>query len=121
MDESGTHAGSPVVTVGLYVGKPRTWQAWTKDWNAKKNPIKVYHAVDAHNRDGEFKGWDRPKRNAFVAKLLPVLARHPIMGVAVGINMDAFRAAIKPHAELREMFGTPYAACFNGRCRPFSR
>ena len=27
----------------------------------KKNPIKVYHAVDAHNRDGEFKGWDRPK------------------------------------------------------------
>ena len=22
MDESGTHAGSPVVTVGLYVGKP---------------------------------------------------------------------------------------------------
>lgn len=112
MDESGTHAGSPVVTVGLYVGKPSYWQAWTKDWNANKRPIKVYHAVDAHNRKGEFEGWDRPKRNAFVANLLPVLARHPIMGIAVGIDMVAFRKAMKPHPELRAMFGTPYAACF---------
>ncbi len=112
MDESGTHAGSPVVTVGLYVSKPRIWQAWTKDWNATKRPIKVYHAVDAHNRTGEFKGMDRPTRNAFVAKLLPVLARHPIMGIAVGINMTAFHKAMKPHPELRAMFGTPYAACF---------
>ncbi len=112
MDESGTHAGSPAVTVGLYVGKPRGWQAWTKDWNAHKKPIRVYHAVDAHNRTGEFEGWERPARNEFVGNLLPVMARHPIMGVAVGIHLGAFDAAMKAHPELRDMFGTPYAACF---------
>jgi hypothetical protein len=112
MDESGTHADSPVVVVGMYAGKPKAWVEWTKDWNRNKKPIKVYHAVDCHNRDGEFKGWERPERNAFVAKLLPVLGRHPISGIVVGIHMGAFRLAMEPRPELREMFGTPYAACF---------
>jgi hypothetical protein len=112
MDESGTHDNSPVVVVGLYVGKPKVWVEWTKDWNRNKKPIKVYHAVDCHNRDREFKGWERPKRDAFVAKMLPVLGRHPIVGIVVGIHMVAFRAAMESHPELREMFGTPYTACF---------
>jgi len=119
MDESGTHDNSPVVTVGLYVGKPRTWQAWTKDWNAHKRnvpagrkPIKVYHSVDAHNRAEEFEGWTQPERNAYVANLLPVIGRHPIMGILIGIHMDTFRAAMAPNPELRAMFGTPYTACF---------
>ena len=119
MDKSGTHDNSPVVTVGLYVGKPSIWAAWTKDWNANKRkvprgrkPIKVYHSVDAHNRDGEFEGWTQPERNAYVANLLPVIGRHLILGVLIGIHMDAFRAAMVPYPELQEMFGTPYAACF---------
>ena len=107
------------MTVGLYVGKPSIWAAWTKDWNANKRkvprgrkPIKVYHSVDAHNRDGEFEGWTQPERNAYVANLLPVIGRHLILGVLIGIHMDAFRAAMVPYPELQEMFGTPYAACF---------
>jgi hypothetical protein len=112
VDESGTHAGSPVVVVGLYVGKPKVWAEWTKDWNRNKKPIKVYHAVDCHNRIGEFDGWDRPTRDAFAAKLLPVLGRHSIIGITVGIHMGAFEAAMKPRPELRAMFGTPYASCF---------
>jgi Protein of unknown function (DUF3800) len=110
MDESGTHDDSPVVVVGMYIGKPRVWVERTKDWNRNKKPIKVYHAVDYHNRTGEFEGWERPKRDAFVANLLPV--RHSILGIVVGIHMGAFHAAMEPHPELRKMFGTPYTACF---------
>ncbi|MGA7383655.1 MAG: hypothetical protein WBW81_02835 [Methylocella sp.] len=112
MDESGTHDDSPVVVVGLYVGKSKAWVGWTKDWNRNKNPIKVYHAVDCHTRTGEFEGWGRAERDAFVAKLLPVLEHHPIMGIVVGIHMGAFRTAMESRPELREMFGTPYTACF---------
>ncbi|MGO9947281.1 MAG: hypothetical protein ACLPWG_10580, partial [Steroidobacteraceae bacterium] len=93
MDESGTHDESPVVTVGLYVGMPVNWSKWTKDWNRNKRPIKVFHSVDAHNRTGEFEGLTREARNEYCAKLLPVLARHNIMGVTVGIHMDLFKAA----------------------------
>lgn len=112
MDESGTHDDSPVVVVGLYVAKPKIWVQWTKDWNRNKKPIKVYHAVDCHNRTGEFEGWSREDRNAYAANLLPVLGRHPIMGLIIGIHMDAFRAAMEKRPDLREMFGTPYTACF---------
>lgn len=111
-DESGTHDGSPVVTVGMYIGRPSSWREWTKDWNKAKKPIKVYHAVDAHNRDCEFRGWTRERRDKLVIGLLPVLARHNLLGVAVGIHMGAFRKAMDAHPELRQLFGTPYGACF---------
>jgi len=111
-DESGTHDGSPVVTVGMYIGRPSSWREWTKDWNNAKKPIKVYHAVDAHNRDREFKGWTKARRDKLVIGLLPVLARHNLLGVAVGIHMGAFDKAMDGHPELKQLFGTPYAACF---------
>jgi Protein of unknown function (DUF3800) len=119
MDESGTHGDSPVVTVGMYAGKPSVWQGWTVDWNRNKRPIKVYHSVDAHNRDGEFKGMERDERNKFCAKLLPVIARHKILGVAVGIHMGAFRTAMESRPELLAMFGTPYTACFQWAVQTF--
>jgi hypothetical protein len=112
MDESGTHDNSPVVVVGAYVGKPSMWRDWTKEWNRTKKPINVFHAVDCANLVGEFKGWDKARRDAYCARLLPVIPRHNILGIAVGIQMDAFRREIAPYPELREMFGTPYTACF---------
>jgi hypothetical protein len=87
IDESGTHTGSPVVTVGAYIAKPTAWRAWTKEWNRLKKPIRVVHAVDCANQDGEFKTWDRPTRGAFSKKMIPVIPKHIPMGVAVGIHM----------------------------------
>jgi hypothetical protein len=112
MDESGTHGDSPVVNVGMYFGKPKTWREWTKDWNQAKKPIKVYHAVDCHNRTNEFEGWERPARDAYVAKVLPALARHQIMGITVGVHMHSFNAAMDGRPDLKAMFGNPYSACF---------
>lgn len=119
MDESGTHGDSPVVTVGAYIAKPKEWANWTKDWNRQKRkvpsgraPIKVFHAVDCANRVEEFAGWDRPERDAFVIDLLPLLPRYSLVGCAIGIHMQAFDEAMASHPELREMFGTPYTACF---------
>jgi Protein of unknown function (DUF3800) len=112
MDESGTHDGSPVVTVAAYLATPRVWQGWTKDWNRAKRPIKVVHAADCNNLKGEFEGWDKDRRDAWVAQLLPVIPRHNIMGVAVGIQMDAFRREMASRSDLQDLFGTPYTACF---------
>jgi hypothetical protein len=119
MDESGTHGDSPVVTVGAYIGQPNVWRDWTKDWKRQlhkvpvsKKPIEVFHAVDCANRDGEFEGWTREERTAFVIELLPIFPRHSIVGCAIGIHMKSFEEAMSDHSDLREMFGTPYTACF---------
>ena len=113
MDESGTHDGSPVVTVGSYVATPKQWRLWTKDWNAAKAPIKVFHASDCEKLVEEFDGWDEGPRNEFVAKLLPVLPRHKLTGLVVGINLNDYNAAMKGRDDLRQLLGTPYTACFH--------
>jgi Protein of unknown function (DUF3800) len=112
MDESGVHDNSPVLTVAAYLGRPRAWEAWAKKWRVAKRPIKVFHAVDAANLSGEFKGWSAGERDGVVKKLLPVIAEADLVGLIVGIQMDEFRKAMAPHPELRALFASPYAACF---------
>ena len=113
MDELGIHDGSPVVTVGSYVATPKQWKLWTKDWNAAKAPIKVFHASDCEALVEEFKGWDEERRNKFVANLLPVLPRFKLKGLVVGINLNDYNAALKGRDDLRKLLGTPYTACFH--------
>ena len=112
MDESGVHHGSPVVTVAAYFGRPKTWKAFTIDWNRAKGPIKVFHATDCANLRGEFAGWNESERNEYVAKLLPVLPRHKIVGVAIGFDLPALEAAMSSQPGLMATFGNPYTACF---------
>jgi hypothetical protein len=112
MDESGVHDGSPVLTVAAYIARPRQWQAWTKAWNVQKRPIEVFHATDCANLHGEFKGWEATPRDEFVRKLLPVIADADFPGVVVGIQMHEFEKAMAGRDDLRPLFGTPYAACF---------
>jgi hypothetical protein len=112
MDESGVHDGSPVIAVAAYVARPRQWQDWTKRWNVAKRPIKVMHAVDCQNLTGEFKGWLKEQRDELVKRILPVIADIDIPGVVVGIQMHEFEKALAGRDDLRPIFGTPYAACF---------
>ena len=111
-DESGIHDGSPVVTVGGYFGEPAAWRDFTKEWNRTKRPIKVFHAVDAQNLQGEFEGWSPEDRDELVKRLLPIIPKHPVAAVLMGINLDAFKEAMRGRSDLQEIFGTPYTACF---------
>ena len=111
--ESGIHDGSPVLTVAAYQAKPKEWRDWTKKWNAAKRPIKVYHAVDAANLQGEFEGWTAAERDKLAAKLLPLIGEAQLAGVVIGIHMEEFRRAIASHPELKEIIGNPYGACFH--------
>ena len=111
LDESGIHDGSPVLTVAGYMARPRMWQAWTKKWNAAKRPIKVYHATDAANLRGEFKGWTHERVADLAKKLLPTIVDAELRGIVIGIQMDEFRKAMAGRPDLAEVFPSPYAAC----------
>jgi hypothetical protein len=113
------HDGSPVTTVGMYAAQPKDWRLFVQDWNVAKQPINIVHAADCNSGTGEFEDWDGKRRGDFAAKLLPVLPRHNIVGVVVGINLDHFRRAMAAHPELVEMVGTPYSACFQWAVQTF--
>lgn len=112
MDESGVHDDAAVVAVAAYVGRPKTWRAWTKEWNKAKSPIDVFHATDCANFQGEFQGWDKTRRDLYVAKLLPIMPAHDLAGIVIGIDMNTFKKEIERHPELKQMLGEPYTACF---------
>lgn len=112
VDESGTHDGSPALIVAAYVGRPADWRKFTKSWNFQKKPIGVFHAVDCANLRNEFDGWDVHRRNIYVSKLLPVIARSNIRGIVQGIVMKDFNEAMKENKRLAEIFGNPYQVCF---------
>jgi hypothetical protein len=101
------------VTVGAYIGTPKQWRLWTKDWSSAKKPIKVYHASDAERLVGEFKGWTKQQRDDLVKRLLPVITSHRLQGIAIGINLRDFEAATLGREKLRALIGNPYAACFH--------
>jgi hypothetical protein len=102
----------PRLTVGAYVARPRQWQELTKRWKVAKRPIKVFHAVDCANFTGEFKGWTAQERDPLVIRVLDVLRESDIPGVVIGLHMDEFRKAMAGRDDLRAIFGSPYAACF---------
>ena len=112
MDESGVHDGSPVVTVGAYLARPREWKKWTTQWNIAKRPIKIFHAADAANLQGEFKGWQDSDRDELVKRLLPVIAERPMPGIVIGIHLHEYNKVLQARPDLEGLFGTPYAACF---------
>jgi hypothetical protein len=117
IDESGTHDGSPVVAVGAYAGRLETWPAFIEDWEKAKGPINVFHSADCGAYQGEFKGWKEEDRNALVAKLLAVLPRHELFGIAMGINLRDVKEAtgaqpdLSSTPELAAFFDAPYGMC----------
>ena len=112
MDESGTHDGSPVLAVAAYVAPPSTWQRWTREWNQRKKPIDVFHAVDCAALKKEFDGWEAAQRDQYVAQLLPAITNANLMGVAAAIRMNDYDEVKKDYPEIEKFLGKPYAACF---------
>lgn len=114
MDESGIHDGSPVVTVAAYFAEPKIWRAWTLDRNRMKRPIRVFHAADCANLHTEFEGWDKAARDKLVAGLLPVIPKHHLPGICVGVHLHEFERAKLDIQNSRKCSGAPTRHAFNG-------
>lgn len=113
IDESGTHNDADVVTVAAYAGRPKAWREWSAEWRKAKKPIKVFHAVEAANRTGEFEGWTPEQRTELVKKLLPIIASHRVAGAVIGLNKTEFKKATEGRKDLHEALGSPYTTCFH--------
>lgn len=111
-DESGTHEGSPVTCVGMFMARPTEWKKWTKDWVRQKKPINVFHAVDCANLRGEFKKWNKQERDEYVANLLPVIAKHRLKGNVVGFQNEALERVRRIFPKIDRVLESTYEVCF---------
>jgi len=111
IDESGTHDGSPSTSVAILFARPIAWMAWEQRWNRIKGPLAVFHAKDAANLRGTFKGWDRELRDALVVELMAAINESPIYGVVAAINRDEFSQAISGDPNAERLAGSEYQIC----------
>jgi hypothetical protein len=113
LDDSGKDPQNRITNIGGYIAKDEEWQAFETEvetWFVEFG-VKIVHAKDLHDTDGEFKGWAVLRKEAFVARIYQVMSRHILFGMAVAAAKDAYRR--RAGESDRKKTVTPYTFCFN--------
>jgi uncharacterized protein DUF3800 len=113
LDDSGKDPQNRVTTVAGYVARDTSWKAFETEVEPifQKAKINVLHAKELEATRGEFKGWRVLQKQAFVAQICGVLAKHAILGVSMSAVRDSYSARAKESTRKRTV--TPYTFCFN--------
>jgi hypothetical protein len=72
----------------------------------------VFHSVDCHNRCGEFEGWTKKQRDAFVIDLLPIINKHEICGKIAGLDKKELSELLQSRPDVAGWAGDMYFVCF---------
>ena len=112
-DDSGTHAGSQVVTIGGYVSAPFCWLLFESEWQDALDDfgIDFFRMSQFANRAGVFQGWTEGQRRARLPRLIEIINRNAIMSVGVGIDRKLFDSVISEKA--KAFVGGAYGLAFS--------
>ena len=101
IDESGTHQGAPVTTMGAYLFKENHYKRFIDEWTAalkdRGNGIRYFHTQECAHLTGEFKrvGMTRKESHELYRYLVVLIKRRARIGVAVSA-IEADFQAVKP-------------------------
>jgi hypothetical protein len=98
LDESGTHANSPISVMAGYLGTAAQWKRVEADWAAlvAKAGVRHIHAVDLFRRTKQFMRWKPEDVNALALALDGVIARHLQLGFSVIVRDDDYKTSTAP-------------------------
>ncbi len=93
-DESGTHAGSPVVCVAGYLYEAEQARRLDDEWRGvlSKFGVTHFHAVDCAHRKGEFSVLTERDRDELVTSLVDIIKLRMTIGIAVSLSDADFGA-----------------------------
>jgi hypothetical protein len=113
LDDSGKNPESSITSLAGYVASERGWANYESEvekWFAEYG-VRVLHAKELHDTDGNFKGWPVLKKQAFVSRICQARSPHLLLGVGIAAHKTNYR---KRAAESnRKRTSTPYAFCMN--------
>lgn len=79
VDDSGTHANSPIYVLGGFIASAETWAAFTLDWQAvlKEEPSVAHlHTADAYSLLGAFSNWTSNQVDKKLFHLAEAIEKH---------------------------------------------
>lgn len=121
LDDSGTDAEAPIVTMGGYLTSVEGWERFETLANPilDAEGIGCLHAVDFHHGRGDFKNWDGVRKGSLVTRLYNAMAEVK----AIGITFSALKQTYNDRrAELHVNHQiSAYGFCFGGIINALAR
>ena len=118
-DDSGTHAGAPIVVWGGVIGTCEQFAVMEERWIELlkqplpgKPPLKKFRLTDCHAIAGEFKGYTRTECDVVQNLFRTAIVESDLIPVAYGVDTAIWDARVV--GRLRELFD-PESAVF-GTC-----
>jgi hypothetical protein len=115
LDDSGKDPQNRITTVAGYIAKDDQWEAFevaVEPWFTEPG-VKILHAKDLHNTDGEFVGWSVLTKQAFVSRICQAMSPHLLMGMSMSAVKAIYRDRAAERTAARKRTVTPYTFCFN--------
>ena len=115
VDESGSHARSPILCVGGYVYASEKAREFTAELGAvlSEYDLPFFRMSACANGAPPFDKLSNDECDAVARKMIALIKDHSAYGFVVSVNEDDYRRVIPRH--LVENFGSPYSFCVN-RC-----
>jgi hypothetical protein len=89
IDDSGTHAESPVAVAAGWIAPVPQWKKFIRQWRGmkKKHGFEVFHMVDAmaSSQSSEFRGWGENKKTNVLRDLCPLIDARISRGFAIWV------------------------------------
>jgi Protein of unknown function (DUF3800) len=112
-DESGTHAGSPLIVIGGVVSNDLQWRYFEAEWKDMLTEFQIpyLHMRQFAHSIGPFGSWkgDEKRRQHFIQRLVGILRRRVSVGIGLALLLDAYQEVVTPQKAV--YLGKPYVLC----------
>jgi hypothetical protein len=99
-DESGSHSGAPVLCVAGYLFQVNRARRLTRSWRAAldEKGLPYFRMSECAHGNGPFASLTKPERIQLAARMIEIIKRDTIQGIAVTVNEAEFREHMLQHA-----------------------
>ena len=96
-DDSGTHQGSPAISVAGYMSTPDRWKRFESEWRETLDAygVEFFHMTDFASGMQQFKDWPRAKREPRLNKLISISNRNVLFSTASVVPAEVYDASLR--------------------------
>jgi hypothetical protein len=112
-DETGTHAGHPVIGVAGFLYDDRGIEQFNTRWKKRASELdRPFHTSECFYGRGQFAGWPEPMRMLLMHDLADIIAETKLAGFLTYIERNDWEVWKKTsQPAIVESVGSPYSAC----------
>jgi hypothetical protein len=114
IDESGTHHGSPMMTVAGYLFKQAQARRFSRDWRKTldKYGLPAAHQTDCANGNGDYKKMSMDDRIAVGRLLIENIKRRTLYGFGVSVDPSAYERIVGRENNAPSCYAFALLHCF---------